>query len=80
MTAQHRVTGHVSLKQRARGPVWYLKYRLADGHQVQKLLGPAWTGKGRPPAGSYTAKMADEELQKTLVKAREGTLDVSALG
>jgi cation diffusion facilitator CzcD-associated flavoprotein CzcO len=34
------VTGHVSIKQRQRGPIWYLKYRLADGRQVQKLLGP----------------------------------------
>jgi hypothetical protein len=32
-----RVTGHVSLRKRDRGDVFYLKYRLADGRQVQKL-------------------------------------------
>ena len=27
-------------------PVWYAKYRLPDGRQVQKKLGPAWTRAG----------------------------------
>ena len=38
-------TGHVFRVDRARGPVWYAKYRLPDGRQVQKKLGPAWTGR-----------------------------------
>jgi integrase len=70
-----RITGHVSLKQRQRGPVWYLKYRLADGRQVQKLLGPAWTEHGRPSAGYYTRKMAEEKLQATLTDLRRGTIE-----
>ncbi len=69
-----RVTGHVSLKQRQRGPVWYVKYRLADGRQVQRLLGPAWTERSRPPAGYYTRRTADEALQALLADARRGTL------
>jgi integrase len=72
MTA--RVTGHASLRERKRGPVWYLKYRLVDGRQVQKLLGPAWTARSRPPAGYYTRKTADEALQELLADARRGTL------
>ena len=36
-------TGHVFRVERARGPAWYTKYRLPDGRQVQKKLGPAWT-------------------------------------
>jgi hypothetical protein len=43
-------SGHVFRVDRARGPVWYAKYRLPDGRQVQKKLGPAWTERG-PPAG-----------------------------
>lgn len=35
--------GHVLRVERGRGPVWYAKYRLSDGRQVQKKLGPAWT-------------------------------------
>ena len=35
-------TGHVFRVERARGPVWYAKYRLPDGRQVQKKVGPAW--------------------------------------
>ena len=46
-----RVTGHVFRVERKRGPVWYAKYRLASGRQVQKLIGPAWSERGRPPAG-----------------------------
>jgi integrase len=70
-----RVTGRVSLRERKRGgPAWYVKYRLADGRQVQALLGPAHTGRGRPQEGYYTARLAEEELQSLLSRAREGTL------
>ena len=74
-----RVTGSITLRKRTRGPdVWYLRYRLADGREVQRLLGPAWIAKrGRTPTGSFTKKDAEEALQKTLTKAREGTLEGS---
>jgi len=48
-------SGHVFRVDRARGPVWYAKYRLPDGRQVQKKIGPAWSGRGRPPAGFFTS-------------------------
>jgi integrase len=69
-----RVTGHVSLRDRKRGAVYYLKYRLPDGRQTQRLLGPAWTERSRPPAGYYTRKLAEEALQAILADARRGTL------
>jgi integrase len=69
-----RVTGHVSLRKRKRGSVYYLKYRLTDGRQVQKLLGPAWTERSRPPAGYYTRRTADEALHELLTDARRGAL------
>jgi integrase len=59
---------------RARGPVWYAKYRLPDGRQVQKKLGPAWTERGRPPAGYLTKRIAEDWLRATLDEARRGTL------
>jgi hypothetical protein len=34
-------TGHVFRVERGRGPVWYSKYRLPDGRQVQRKIGPA---------------------------------------
>ena len=49
-------SGHVFRVERARGPVWYAKYRLPDGRQVQKKIGPAWTERGRPPAGYFTKR------------------------
>ena len=67
-------TGHVFRVERARGPVWYAKYRLPDGRQVQKKLGPAWTERGMPPTGYYTKRLAEDWLRETLDAARRGTL------
>jgi len=72
--AAGNVTGHVRVVKRARGAKWYVKYRLADGRQVQKLLGPAWTERGRPPDGFYTRKTAGAELRRLLTDAERGTL------
>src|SRR5829696_5526166 len=72
------VTGHVRLVKRARGDKWYAKYRLADGRQVQKLLGPAWTERGRPPEGFYTRKTAEAELRRLLTDAERGQLPAAA--
>jgi integrase len=68
------VSGHVRLVPGKRGSKWVAKYRLADGRQVKKKLGPAWTGRGRPPAGYFTEKSANEELAAILADARRGTL------
>jgi hypothetical protein len=67
-------SGHVFRVERARGPVCYAKYRLPDGRQVQKKLGPAWTGRGRPAAGYFTKPLAEDWLRSTLEQARRGTL------
>ena len=67
-------TGHVLRVDRKRGPCWYAKYRLPDSRQVQKKLGPAWTGRGRPPAGYFTKRLAEDWLRDTLDAARRGTL------
>jgi integrase len=67
-------SGHVFRVDRARGPVWYAKYRLPDGRQVQKKIGPAWTGRGRPAAGYVTKRLAEDWLRSVLEEARRGTL------
>ncbi|MGH2873251.1 MAG: tyrosine-type recombinase/integrase [Solirubrobacteraceae bacterium] len=67
-------TGHVFRVERSRGPCWYAKYRLPDGRQVQKKLGPAWTDRGRPPAGYFTKRLAEAWLREVLDQARRGTL------
>jgi hypothetical protein len=67
-------SGHVFQLERARGPVWYAKFRLPDGRQVQKKLGPAWAGRGRPAAGYFTKRLADDWLRATLDEARRGVL------
>lgn len=52
----------VFAREGARGTVWYAKYRLPDGRQVKKKIGPAFTGRGRPPAGMYTKRLAEQWL------------------
>lgn len=67
-------SGHVFRVERKRGPQWFAKYRLPDGRQVQRKLGPAWTDRGRPAAGYFTKRSAEEWLRKVLDEARDGTL------
>ena len=74
MTSMKPPSGHVFRVERARGPVWYAKYRLPDGRQVQKKIGPAWADRGRPPAGYFTKRLAEEWLREVLDQARRGTL------
>ena len=69
------VSGHVFRVERKRGPQWYMKYRLPDGRQVQQRIGPVWTSKREePPAGYFTKRTAQAELDDTLAKARRGDL------
>ena len=60
--------------ERKRGPCWYAKYRLPDGRQVQRKLGPAWTSRGRPAAGYFTKRLAEDWLRETLDEARRSAL------
>jgi integrase len=50
-----------------------MRYRVPDGRQVQKKLGPAWTGRGRPSAGYFTKRLAEDRLREVLDEARRGT-------
>lgn len=67
------ISGHVFRVEGKRGPRWYAKYRLLDGRQVQKALGPGWAERGRPPAGYFTKRTAEDWLRVTLDQARAGT-------
>lgn len=44
------------------------------GRQVKKRLGPAFTGKGRPPSGHFTRKTAQVALDALLTDLRRGTV------
>lgn len=48
--------------ERKHGAVWAAKYRLPDGRQVQRKIGPAWSGRGRPAAGYVTNRLAEDRL------------------
>jgi integrase len=68
------ISGHVSQRKGKRGGVWYAKYRLPDGRQVQKRIGWAWTEKTTPPEGYFTKASAKAHLDELLAQARQGTL------
>jgi len=68
------VGGHVSVRKGKRGDVFYAKYRLPDGHQVQQRLGPAWSTPGRPPSGFYTRRTAELALAAIITDARRAML------
>lgn len=74
MSALQQPSGHVFRVDRSRGPVWYAKYRLPNGRQVQKKIGRAWHERGRPPAGYFTKRAAEAWLQDVLSRARRGNL------
>ncbi|MCL2418665.1 MAG: site-specific integrase, partial [Conexibacteraceae bacterium] len=74
MSTLREPSGHVFRVDRARGPVWYAKYRLPDGRQVQKKIGPAWADRGRPREGYFTKRTAEVWLQDVLAQARRGAL------
>jgi hypothetical protein len=67
-------TGHVFRRQGARSSVWYAKYRLPDGRQIQRKIGPAWTERGRPAPGYFTKRSAEGWLSQLLDEARRGVL------
>lgn len=72
--SEQAISGHVFRAERKRGAVWFAKYRLPDGRQVQRKIGPAWMGRGRPLAGHYTKRLAEDWLRDVLDQARRGTL------
>lgn len=72
--AEQPVSGHVLRTEGKRSAAWYAKYRLPDGRQVQKKIGPSWSGRGRPPAGHFTKRTAQAWLDDVLAEARRGSL------
>ena len=49
----------------AAGPSYWARL----SREARKKLGPAWTRKGRPPAGSFTRKTAEQALAAILAGA-----------
>ena len=74
------ISGHVRLRDGKRGSTWYAKFRgpvrQPDGRiatrQAEEKIGPAWTGTGRPPAGHFTRRTAEEWLDAKLTDLRRG--------
>lgn len=67
------VSGHIYRQERQTGPRWVVKWRDGVG-QHKRVLGRAWTGKGRPADGYYTKRLAQQALDDILADARRGQL------
>jgi integrase len=70
---------HVSLSKTYKGkprktPVWEMRYRLPSGKDSDRVLGPAWTKKGRPPERYLTHADA---LRKAQAFADEHSTDTA---
>ena len=49
--------------------MWRAKYRLPDGRQVRRTIGPVWSERGRPPEGHFTKRTAEAWLPDVLDQA-----------
>ena len=67
-------TGHIVRLRGSRGDVWYAKYRLPDGRQVKRRIGPAWTERGRPGRRVLHQAHGRDWLADVLDQARRGEL------
>jgi len=74
MTSPTPPTGFVFRRRGARSDAWYAKYRLPDGRQVKRKIGPAWAERRRPAAGYFTRRTAQAWLDDVLAQARRGEL------
>lgn len=72
--AARPISGHIFKRKGARGDVWYAKYRLPDGRQQKRRLGPHWPKKTVPPEGCFTKASAQAHLDGILASARVGSL------
>jgi integrase len=73
-----RPSGFVFRLEKTRGASWWAKYRLPDGTQVKRKIGPVWTGRGRPAEGHFTKRLAEDWLHDRLEDLRAS--DVAASG
>jgi hypothetical protein len=64
--------GRDACRVRLGGPGLVREVRLPDGRQVQKKIGLAFTGRGRPAAGTFTQRRA--WLEEVLAQARRRDL------
>src|SRR5438270_4230603 len=65
-----RPSGFVFRLEKARGASWWAKYRLPDGTQVKRKIGPVWVGRGRPADGHFTKRLAEDWLHDRLEEVR----------
>ena len=78
-------TGTVRVVWRSKGPMWLIKYRLPDGTESMRTLGPAWVHpdasdprgwrprRGRAPEGTLSADAASAALRGFLDEQTERT-------
>jgi integrase len=74
-----RPSGFVFRLEKTRGASWWAKYRLPDGTQVKRKIGPAWAGRGRPVEGHFTKRLAEDWLHDRLEELRRPDVAVPSV-
>lgn len=69
-----RATGHIWLYDGARGATWYARMRTPAGERLNRPIGSAWQGRGRPPEGHFTRRAAEDQLRRLLTDLERGEL------
>jgi len=64
--ATTKPTGHVEIRDRGGGPVFYAKLKLPDGTQPRRRLGRVWAKRSQPPPGYLTRRQAEARLDAIL--------------
>jgi integrase len=65
--ATMKPTGHVEIRNRGGGQVFYAKLKLPDGTQPRRRLGRVWAKRTQPPAGYLTRRQAEARVEAILV-------------
>jgi integrase len=73
MRPARAISGHVFRVDGRGRSVWRAKYRVPDGRQVQRTIGPVSTERG-PPEGYFTKRTAQASLRDVLHRAERGVL------
>src|SRR3954452_23045035 len=72
MKPSGRVSGSIYKERRKHGEVWRMRLYapIFPSGESRRTIGPAYEGKTKPRAGSYTRRTAQEKLEETLVELR----------
>ena len=68
LSASVHLSTRTNGRPRRGGPVWVMRYRLPSGKDSRRVIGPAWTKRGRPERGYFTRVTAEAAMREFLAQ------------